>query len=68
MNKTKDQIQSHATTQVDTIHALASMSGKVAFLASLDLGSITRNDTAQELVQDLKNLCELVDRISQQNS
>lgn len=68
MIKTKEQIQSQAITQVDTIHAIGSMSGKLKFLADLDLGSITRNETAQELVQDLQDLRKLVDSIIQQNS
>ncbi len=68
MIKTKEQIKAHAITQVDTIHAIGSMSGKLKFLADLDLGSITRNETAQELVQDLQELRKLVDRIVQQNS
>lgn len=68
MNKTKEQIRSQAIARVDAIQKLGSMSGKIAFLANLDLGSITRNETAQELVQDLQNLRKLVDRISQQNS
>ena len=68
MNKTKEQIRSQAIARVDAIHKLGLMSGKLAFLTSLDLGSITRNETAQDLVQDLEELGKIIDRISQQNS
>jgi len=39
------------------------MSGKLKFLADLDLGSITRNETAQELLKDLQTLRKLVDQV-----
>lgn len=68
MNKTKEQIRSQAIARVDAIQKLGSMSGKLAFLTNLDLGSITRNETAQDLVQDLEELSKIIDRISQKNS
>lgn len=37
-----------------------SISGKLKFLADQDLGSITKNETAQELLEDIKVLHELV--------
>lgn len=72
MNQTtKEQIELHRqrhAVRLDAVLLLAKMSGKVKFLTELDLGSITRNETAQALAKDLEEVTKLVDRIGQENS
>lgn len=61
MNQSKEQAQTFP--QIEMIHKFGSMSGKLKFLADLDLGSITRNETAEELLKDLQTLRKLVDQV-----
>lgn len=61
----KEQIRK-IKIELDMLDKIASMQGKANFLATLDLGSITRNETAQELVECLKDTRILLDQLTKE--
>lgn len=65
MNNTKPTLTSDQKNQplVPMIEKFGSIKGKLQFLADLDLGSITRNETAKELLEDVDVLQALVEAV-----
>ncbi len=58
MNQLKEQTQTFP--KIEVIEKFGSMRGKLRFLVlDCDLGSITRNETAEELLKDLQDLRKL---------
>ena len=65
MNNTKPTLTSKQKEfpTISMVQKFGSIKGKLQFLANLDLGSITKNETANELLEDIDVLQALVEAV-----
>lgn len=62
--KTRSELYEAAILKADIRWKISTMNGRLGFLKEIDLGTETRNETIGQLIQDVAELKELLNKES----